>query len=231
MPRFMRRRNRFFYRETRDLLGRMRISSWVSALLFGVFVAAPTAFCEPKATDLPIVNFAKVNDTLYRGGRPTEEGLQYLVAQGVVTDIDLQGGDYVDPKLNDYFEQGEAPQAIADEKATAEKLGLVFYNFPLNSVDDVTSQEDAMIDQALEIMNDQKQQPVFVHCQHGKDRSGLLVALYRIKYMGWSIGAAHKEWEAYGHTDLDQVVLHGLDAYFYKKGTQLLVQRLLSATN
>lgn len=35
--------------------------------------------------------------------------------------------------------------------------------------------------------------PVLIHCQHGADRTGLVCALYRVVYQGWSKAAALDE--------------------------------------
>ena len=39
----------------------------------------------------------------------------------------------------------------------------------------------------------EKDGPVLLHCQHGADRTGLITALYRIAYEGWSKPAALEE--------------------------------------
>ena len=58
---------------------------------------------------------------------------------------------------------------------------------------------------------------VFIHCQHGKDRTGLLAALYRVKYQGWTPEQAHKEWAALGHSGmLDTLFTGKMDNYFWK---------------
>jgi tyrosine-protein phosphatase SIW14 len=44
-------------------------------------------------------------------------------------------------------------------------------------------------------------QPVFVHCQAGKDRTGLVVAVYRILVDGWSVDDAISERKTFGATD------------------------------
>jgi protein tyrosine/serine phosphatase len=43
--------------------------------------------------------------------------------------------------------------------------------------------------------------PVLVHCWHGSDRTGIIVAAYRIVYEGWSVDEAEKEFrdDTYGH--------------------------------
>jgi protein tyrosine/serine phosphatase len=38
----------------------------------------------------------------------------------------------------------------------------------------------------LKIVTDPNHTPVFVHCQHGADRTGTMCAVYRIAVQGWS---------------------------------------------
>ena len=46
--------------------------------------------------------------------------------------------------------------------------------------------EDENVVKFLQVLRDPKNRPVFVHCQHGADRTGLMVAIYRIAVQGWS---------------------------------------------
>ena len=59
----------------------------------------------------------------------------------------------------------------------------------------------------LKIVTDPKKQPVFVHCQHGSDRTGMMCAVYRVVVEGWSKDEAiremtseefgfHEEWQS-----------------------------------
>ncbi len=173
-----------------------------------------------SAPQFPIINFHKVNDGIYRGARlETAQGYQYLASLGVKTIINLQGGD-LHSKLGSVMgniEPGERPEVIEKEKQTALVLGMNFVNTPLNSLGDVTREENAAIDETLDIMNDQGNQPIYIHCEHGADRTGLLVALYRVKYEGMDVEAAHKEWLQNGHNLLHRVFTGDLDEYYYKK--------------
>jgi protein tyrosine/serine phosphatase len=48
---------------------------------------------------------------------------------------------------------------------------------------------DPETDQVLEfikIIKNPDNQPVFVHCQHGSDRTGLMCAMYRILVQDWT---------------------------------------------
>jgi protein tyrosine/serine phosphatase len=63
----------------------------------------------------------------------------------------------------------------------------------------------------LQVIDDPKNQPVFIHCEHGKDRTGLIVALYRVFYQGWPKAKAHNEMIALGHS---QFWTSDMDAFF-----------------
>jgi protein tyrosine/serine phosphatase len=45
----------------------------------------------------------------------------------------------------------------------------------------------------LQIVTNPKRTPVLVHCQHGADRTGTTVAVYRIAVQGWSKEEAIRE--------------------------------------
>jgi protein tyrosine/serine phosphatase len=47
----------------------------------------------------------------------------------------------------------------------------------------------------------------YVHCEHGQDRTGLVVAAYRVLHDGWTTDAARAEALSYGY----HVELPGLD--------------------
>lgn len=167
---------------------------------------------------------------IYRGARPDDAGLEALKNAGVKTVIDLQGGDLQSPHLGKvvpYFEPGEVPTKIEQERAAAEKLRIRFVSLPLNSLGPVTPEEGAEIDRILEIMHDPAAQPVYIHCEHGKDRTGLLVALYRVKYEHWRLEQAHREMAAHGHQGtLDEAFTYHMDLCFYRKAAQFELERL-----
>ncbi|MGZ3722924.1 MAG: fused DSP-PTPase phosphatase/NAD kinase-like protein [Bdellovibrionales bacterium] len=174
-----------------------------------------------------IPNFITLSTEIYRGGRPTADGMIALKNLGVKTDLNLQGGDvqWDDPATASFmawWEPGETPENIAKEKTIAEELQMNFVSIPLNAIATVSAQADADIDRALEILNDPSAQPVFIHCEHGKDRTGLVIALYRVKYQGYSVAAAHDEWRDSGHKGVGAYMTGNLDTYFYEKAAKLL---------
>ncbi|MDD4976278.1 MAG: tyrosine-protein phosphatase [Bacteriovorax sp.] len=170
-----------------------------------------------------IVNFLKVNNGVYRGARLTSvEAVQYLKSLKIKNIINLQGGDLNSDVgiIIPWAEPGETAENIAQENATALSLGLGFLSAPLNSLEPITNDEDRTIDEVLTFMHKQSNQPVFIHCEHGADRTGLVVALYRVKYEGANVEAARAEWIKNGHNTLHQIFTGDLDDYYYAKVKQ-----------
>jgi len=53
--------------------------------------------------------------------------------------------------------------------------------------------EDEDVVKFLRIATTPAMQPVLVHCQHGSDRSGMMVAIYRVAFEGWTKAQATDE--------------------------------------
>lgn len=80
--------------------------------------------------------------------------------------------------------------SVNAERQKVEAAGLHFINIALNYWFLPTEQT---ISGFLELLDNEANRPVFVHCLHGKDRTGLLVAMYRVARQGWSVEDAYKE--------------------------------------
>jgi len=185
-----------------------------------VFILSLTLPSRAAPADTTILHFSKVNDALYRGGRPKPADLSYLQSLNVRTVINLQGGDLNNPRYRAFmkwWEPGELANAIAAEMNLTESLGLLFFSKPLDAIDPVSDEDDARIDEILAIMGDSAAQPVFVHCEHGVDRTGLIIALYEVKYMGMSPDEAYNEWRALGHRGIGTLFTGHLDMYYWRK--------------
>jgi protein tyrosine/serine phosphatase len=61
-----------------------------------------------------------------------------------------------------------------------------------------TAPSDAEVEQILSLVNAPDNQPVFVHCKRGADRTGTIIALYRIRHDGWTSEQAKAEAKHYG---------------------------------
>jgi protein tyrosine/serine phosphatase len=122
--------------------------------------------------DLP--NFETVSPQLFRGGQPTGQGIEELKARGVKTIISL--------RHNKFQVQKERKQAAA--------LGIKFLNIPLDGLHKV---HESTIKEFLSVVQDPANQPVFVHCEWGLDRTGALVGIYRQEVQKWSAKDAYDE--------------------------------------
>ena len=110
----------------------------------------------------------------YRGSQPDFPALQELKAIGIRTVI----------SLNDIAEE------VMEEEKDAESLGLTFYNFPINPCVPVNKEE---IDMVLSLLGDSSKYPLYIHCEYGQDRTGLLVGLFRVLRDGWTPEDAYRE--------------------------------------
>jgi protein tyrosine/serine phosphatase len=187
-----------------------------SLILISLFLITSYA----QAAD-PVLNFFKVEDGVYRGARPTSDQAINQLANnyGIRNIINLQGGDYftIYRPVIAYLEPGELPSAIEHEKSVSIADGMGYFHAQLSAVNDINSEENKLIDDTLEFMHEKNNQPVFIHCEHGKDRTGLIIALYKVKYNHVNIEVARQEWIAKGHTKSAQIFTGDLDDYYYKK--------------
>lgn len=120
--------------------------------------------------ELPgLPNLHKVSNDLYRGAQPTAEGMKQLKKLGVKTVVNLRS-------LHSNRDE------IKGTELTCEHINMT----PLNI-------EDQDVVRFLRIVTDSSRTPVFVHCQHGADRTGTMCAIYRIAVQGWSKDNAVEE--------------------------------------
>lgn len=136
---------------------------------------------EKTKADLP--NFHEVHPFLYRGGEPTEKGLEELKKMGVSTLIDLRAPS----------------ERKIDEKEIAKRLDLKYVNLPMSSKAPTKKQIDKFfktLEQA-DKDNTDGQHKVFVHCAHGSDRTGCMIGLWRVTHDSYNYDDAYKEMRKY----------------------------------
>ena len=125
---------------------------------------------------------------VYRSGKLTPAALTKVVREhDIRTVVDL--GAWVG-------DEPERVRARHREAATAEALGVDLHVFQL--VGDATGDPQQYVD-ALRIVTDPANQPVLVHCGAGTERTGCLVALYRMHTEGMSLDDAFAEADRAGH--------------------------------
>ncbi|MEW6103674.1 MAG: protein tyrosine phosphatase family protein [bacterium] len=134
-----------------------------------------------------IDNMAKINQNLYRGAQPTEEGFAGLKKLGIKTIINLRSSD-------------------SNEEEWCKKQGLRYYHLKMSPFE---APEPVQVKYFFQIVNEPKNQPVFFHCQLGRDRTGMMAALYRIIYDDWSNSEALSEMDYFGF----QIILDELRRY------------------
>src|ERR1700731_1568355 len=126
-----------------------------------------------------VPNPGKINDGLYRGAQPNEQGLEELKKLGITTIVDLRAED-----------RGKSEW----ERQEAEKLGMRFVHIPIAGFAAPTNEEVA---QFLSLFRN-SQQKVFVHCLLGEDRTGVFVATYRMSVQKWPVTQALREMYNFG---------------------------------
>src|SRR4051812_16561999 len=135
-----------------------------------------------RARGLPasegILNFAKVNEVLYRGAQPDEAGIEHLSRLGVKTIINLRMAD----------------DSWKEEEAKAVSHGILYTNVPFHGMGRPTDEQVKQVLGLIETLPS----PVFIHCRHGCDRTGTIVACYRIKHDQWTLTKALTEANHYG---------------------------------
>jgi len=149
-------------------------------LFLATFVALPflsTPTFAQDTTDLP--RFHQVTDRLYRGAQPSGVGLRRLRELGIDTIVNLRG---------------ESDQTRSEE-VEAKALGFGYFNIALPNWG---RPQDERVRRILLIIAAPQNGRVFVHCKEGVDRTGTIVALYRIGQQHWSTDDALAEAERLG---------------------------------
>lgn len=155
----------------------------------GKFAAAPIliAFVVFGAVAPPegLHRFAQVNDHLYRGAQPTPKGWQSLAKLGVRAVIDLRA---------------PGARSVREEKAV-EALGMKYYSVPFRPLSAPTNRQVRTV---LALIGDSNNWPVFIHCEHGRDRTGTVIACYRIQYDRWPNERALQEAQENGLSEIER---------------------------
>jgi tyrosine-protein phosphatase SIW14 len=153
----------------------MSFLSLSSSRIF-LFALALPAFAGSSVPG--IKNFYQVDEHVYRGAQPTDKGFKYLAKSGVRTVIDLR----------------EADGRSSSEESVVKATGMKYVNVPMTGLTPPTKAE---ITKILKILEDSAG-AVFVHCKRGADRTGVVIASYRIDHDHWDNARALSEAKARG---------------------------------
>jgi tyrosine-protein phosphatase SIW14 len=142
-------------------------------------IAGTQAASSQSEKDLRGVhNFGRVTDSLYRGAQPTSDGFKSLHAMGVGIVVDFR----------------EDRTEIGTEKREVESLGMKSVDIPWSANREPSS---AQIVEFLDLVRANPDTKIFVHCRRGADRTGVMVAAYRIAVEHKSVADAVSEMHRY----------------------------------
>ena len=136
-------------------------------------------------------NFGEATTTLYRGGQPSQSGFRILGRMGINIVVDLRG-------------------SRASERKIVTHLGMQYVALPWHC----SFPKDKVFAQFLKLLRNNPGKKVFVHCRLGDDRTGMMIASYRMAQQGWSAEKAEKEMEQFGFSFTHRrLICPGLSSY------------------
>lgn len=127
-----------------------------------------------KLTGVP--NFGEVTPYLYRGAQPSLQGFQGLAAMG----IDI----VVDARLSQK----------SSEKKMVTAAGMQYISIPWHCM----FPKDKAMAQFLAVLRENPKKKIFVHCRLGDDRTGMMIAAYRMAVDNWTSEEAFAEMMHFG---------------------------------
>jgi len=142
---------------------------WLKLSLIFTLVLITSAFSKAPEEEKPLPRFTEVDTDLYRGGQPTEEGLDQLKEMGIDTVISMR----TEKDLTRW------------EKAEVESRGMNYVHIPWT----IYGKKDEKIAQSFFGTIDAAQgrnEKIFYHCKRGVERTGVMSALYLMRKEGVS---------------------------------------------
>ncbi|MCU1246104.1 MAG: protein tyrosine/serine phosphatase [Acidobacteria bacterium] len=173
----------------------MRMPHRRSPLLSLLFLALAACRTAAPLARLP-TNFGVVEEgKIYRGAQPDGANLAQLKQRyGVRTIL----------KLN--------PADLDAERADATRLGMQLIYVPLGAATLGRSRSCPQVERAYAALHDPSNWPLYVHCTHGRDRTGFLVGLFRERDERWDFARVREELARYGHTGIIRLLLPNITA-------------------
>jgi len=136
-------------------------------------------------------NFGEATTTLYRGGQPSRSGFRILAKMGINIVVDLRG-------------------SRDSERKIVRHLGMQYVPLPWHC----WFPKDKTFAQFLTLLRKNPGKKIFVHCRLGDDRTGMMIATYRMAQEGWSAEKAEKEMEKFGFSFTHRrLICPGLSSY------------------
>lgn len=125
-----------------------------------------------------VERFAMVDNGLYRGAQPDRVMLAALKQQGIRTIVNFRA----------------EKNLVEQERQWAQELGLEYVSLPWTIYGPFRKE---VFDRFFALLDDPAKRPIFFHCKRGSERTGVLAALYAIRYQGASYEEALAEARQY----------------------------------
>lgn len=141
----------------------------------------PQAWAKPAGNETlrsALPNLYQVSPVLYRSAQPQADGLLLLNQKSARTHGLPSEIKTVISLRND-----------SGDGALVKPTGVRYEQIRFNT----WNVRDEDVIRFLKIVRDPNNHPVLLHCKHGADRTGMMVAIYRIVEQGWSKEAAIAE--------------------------------------
>lgn len=136
-----------------------------------------------------VANFGQVTPTLYRGGQPPSQGFESLADLGINIVVDT----------------GRSKR----DEGIVKKLGMRYVSLPWYC----PLPRDKVFDQFVELVRNNPRKKIYVHCRFGDDRTGMMIAAYRMAEDGWTAKQAMAEMHEFGYTWYHHFMCPGLAHY------------------
>ncbi|WP_244153084.1 dual specificity protein phosphatase family protein [Rodentibacter genomosp. 1] len=148
-------------------------------------------------------NLYRVDNNFYRSEQLERQAEPLLDQLNIKTIVNLR-----------FFDRNDDKQAFGHKN-------IHLINTPLLTWA-ITPEEVAAI--LWQIRQNQKNGAVLVHCYHGADRTGLIVAMYRVLYQNWNLNEAKREMQQapYGYHS----VWKNIDKFFTTENVEKIKARL-----
>jgi protein tyrosine/serine phosphatase len=167
------------------------VARWALGAVVAVVVTAiPVGFYRWNYADQKRLREI-VPEKFYRSGHLTAAGFTEAVDRlKIRTIINLQD-EYPDPDVAVSF----FDRRVMKEKALCDHLGVRYVHIApdLHPPETAAKKQPRAIAEFLQIMDDPTTYPALIHCRAGLHRTGVLTAVYRMEYQGWSTDDALRE--------------------------------------
>ncbi|MEI6324899.1 MAG: dual specificity protein phosphatase family protein [Gemmataceae bacterium] len=136
---------------------------------------------------------------LYRSGQLTAAGFRETIRDlGIKSVVNLQD-EFPDPDIvKSWYDH-----STIKEQALCAEMGVKYIHLmpDLISRNAKPGDRPKVIEGMLAAYDDKENYPMLVHCKAGLHRTGVLIAVYRMEYEGWSPDQAYREMRDHGYGD------------------------------